>query len=237
MHEKIIATIQELLKPAKPLVAIKAWEEIPENIPAYEGKAFPGTCTQVGEVIATGRTFYIQSKNVYCTGGVLATGVVKPVSEKQSRKTVEMHLSMTKDYADIDTAMKIRQEVLREIPVPNKRNKAVQIGLLQDIEDPDVVLLFCNSRTADIVSRAYTYRAGELIKGFGSIGGCNVTIQYPFTVKKPTFTYSDVAWRKFTKMTDDELTMSFPYDCLVQTVEDLPLVAEHYEHYAEGMDV
>jgi hypothetical protein len=31
--------------------------------------------------------------------------------------------------------------------------------------------------------------------------------------------------------------MSFPYDCLMQAVEDLPLIADHYEHYAEGMDV
>jgi uncharacterized protein (DUF169 family) len=237
MHEKIISPIQELLKLDKPLVAVKAWEDIPKDIPAYEDKAFPGTCTQIGEVIETGKTFYIQTNNVYCTGGVLATGVLKPLSEKAQRNVVELHLSMTKDYADIDTAMKIRKEVLKDIPVPKKRNKAAQIGLLKDIKDPDIVLLFCNSRQADILSRAYTYRAGEPIKGFGSIGGCNVTIQYPFTVNKPTFTYSDVAWRKFTKMSDDELTMSFPYDCLVQAVEDLPLVAEHYEHYAEGMDV
>jgi len=237
MHEKIISTIQEILKPKKPLVAIKAWKELPEDIPAYEDKAFPGTCTQMSEVIETGKTFYIQTKNVYCTGGVLATGVLKPLTEKQSRKVVEMHLSMTKDYVDIDTAMKNRKEIFKDIPFPKDRNKAVQIGLLKDIEDPDVVILFCNPRTADILSRAYTYRAGESIKGFGSTGGCNVTIQYPFSLKKPVFTYSDVAWRKFTKMTDDELTMSSPYDCLVQAVEDLPLIADHYEHYAEGMDV
>lgn len=237
MHEKIITTIQELLQPKKPLVAIKAWKEIPKHVPEYGDKAFPGTCTQVGEVIATGRTFYVRAENVYCTGGVLATGVVKPLSEKESRQAVEMHLSMTKDYADIDTAMKIRKEVLKDIPVPQAQNTALQIGLLKDMEDPDVVILFCDSRQADILSRAYTYRAGEPIKGFGSIGGCNVTIQYPFTLKKPVFTYSDVAWRKFTKMSDDELTMSFPLECLVQAVEDLPLVADHYEHYAEGMDV
>ena len=68
MHEKIITPIRELLKIQKPLVAIKAWKDIPENIPEYEDKAFPGTCTQVAEVIATGKTFYIQTKNVYCTG-------------------------------------------------------------------------------------------------------------------------------------------------------------------------
>ena len=82
MHEKIISTIQEILKPKKPLVAIKAWKEIPENIPAYEDKAFPGTCTLVGEVIETGKTFYFQTQNVYCTGRKdrahpMATGIAE----------------------------------------------------------------------------------------------------------------------------------------------------------------
>ncbi len=73
MHEKTFSIIQEILKPGKPLVAIKAWKEFPEDIPAYEDKAFPGTCTQVSEVMETGKTFYIQTKNVYCTGGCNVT--------------------------------------------------------------------------------------------------------------------------------------------------------------------
>jgi len=237
MHEKIIATVQDILNPEKPLVAIKTFTEVPDQIPAYEDKAFPGTCTQVGEVLETGRTFYIQTGNVYCTGGVLATGILKPPAEQECRKLTEMHLAMTKDYCDIDTAMKNRKAVDAGIPRPEKRNRAAQIGLLKDIEKPDIVILFCTPKAADVLSRAYSYRAGEPITGFGSTGGCNVVIQYPYVFNKPVFTYSDVAWRKFTRMADHELTMSFPYTCLAKTVEDLPVVAELYAHYAEGMDV
>lgn len=237
MHEKIVSTIRDVLNPEKPLVAIKTFTEIPDHIPAYEDKAFPGTCTQVGEVISTGRTFYIQTKNVYCTGGVLATGILKPPTEEQCRKLTEMHLSMTRDYCDINTAMKNRKAVNTDIPQPEKRSRAAQIGLLKDIETPDIVILFCTPKAADVISRAYSFRAGEPIKGFGSTGGCNVVIQYPYVFNKPVFTYSDVAWRKFTKMADHELTMSFPYAVLAKIVEDLPQVAEHYENYAQGMEV
>ena len=126
---------------------------------------------------------------------------------------------MTKDYFDIDAAKKNRKEIEK------------------DFEKPDLAILFCTPKAANVISRAYTYRFGEPIKGFGSNGGCNVTIQYPFVFKKPTFTYSDVAWRKFTKMSDEELCISFPFESLKTTVEDLPLVADHYAHYGEGMDV
>ena len=237
MHEKIITAIQHILTPRKPLIAIKVWEEIPEGVPAYEDKAFPGTCAHIGEVIETGKTFYIRPKNVYCTGGVLATGILKPPSEEQSRKMIEMHLEMTKDCLDVDTAMRKQKEMLREIPYPKNKNKAAQIGLLRDMEEPDIVILFCTPKAADVISRAYAYRAGEPIKGFGATGGCTVAIQYPFVFKKPAFTYTDVAWRKFVRMSDDELTVSFPYESLVTTVGDLPMVAEHYEHYAEGMEL
>ena len=46
-----------------------------------------------------------------------------------------------------------------------------------------------------------------------------------------------MAWRKFTQMSDEEITVSFPFECLGAVVEDLPFIAEHYEHYGEGMDV
>ena len=98
MHEKIITAIQQILNPRKPLIAIKVWEEIPEGVPAYEDKAFPGNCAHIGEVIETGKTFYIRPKNVYCTGGVLATGILtkeeklrlKEVIEKSIGKKVEV---------------------------------------------------------------------------------------------------------------------------------------------------
>lgn len=48
-------------------------------------------------------------------------------------------------------------------------------------------------KAADVLSRAYSYRAGEPITGFGSTGGCNVVIQYPYVFSKPVFTYSDMA--------------------------------------------
>ncbi len=112
-------------------------------------------------------------------------------------------------------------------------NEAVQLGLFKDIADPDLVLIFCNPGTADILNRAYTYVSGEPVSGFGGNGACPFAIQYPYVTKKPSFTYSDVSWRKYVGMTDDELTMSFPFQSLVQFIEYLPAVAEEYRHYGE----
>ena len=73
---------------------------------------------------------------------------------------------MTRDYFDIDAA--------------KKNCKEIEKGF----EKPDIVILFCTPKAADVISRAYTYRSGEPIKGFGSNGGGNVIIQDPFVLKK-----------------------------------------------------
>ena len=236
-NEQIQETIRNILGNKKELVAIKVWKEEPQTIRKYEGKAFPGMCAQIGEVLKTGETFHTNLDNQYCTGGVVATGVAPAYSAKESIKIVKMHLEMTKDYQNLDTAIHYRDEAESLIPPVEEKNAAVQLGLFKKIKDPDLVLIFCTPGAADILNRAYSYIVGEPIQGFGGNGGCPFAIQYPYVTKKPSFTYSDIAWRKFVGLTEEELTVSFPYQDLLRFIESLPSVAEHYRKYGEGMEV
>jgi len=109
------------------------------------------------------------------------------------------------------------------------------VGLFMEMDDPDIALIFCTPGAADILNRTYSYVTGELIQGFGGNGGCPFVIQYPFVTKKPSFTYSDISWRKFVGLNDEELTVSFPYQNLLAFIESLPSVAGEYRKYGEGM--
>lgn len=84
-----------------------------------------------------------------------------------------------------------------------------------------------------MLNRTYCYVAGESVLGFGGNGGCSFAIQYPFVTGKPSFTYSDVVWRKYIGLAAGELTASYPYQMLVRLMEDLPLVADAYNKYGE----
>ncbi|MCX5886539.1 MAG: DUF169 domain-containing protein [Proteobacteria bacterium] len=234
-NQKINEIIKDVVTIKKEMIGIKAWKEVPEGIPKYEGKAFPGMCGQIGEVLANGETFVTNLSNQLCTGGVVATGVARPPSPKASINIAKMHLELMKDYGNLDTALCYEDEMKKLIPTCEEKNAVVQVGLFTEMKEPDLVLIFCTPGAADIINRAYSYVTGKPIQGFGGNGGCPFAIQYPYVTKKPSFTYGDISWRKFIGLADEELTMTFPLPCLVQFIESLPLVAENYRKYGEGM--
>lgn len=234
-NRQIQENIMGILGIKKEFVGIKVWKDEPQDIQKYEDKAFPGMCTQIGEVLETGKTFYTVNDQHYCTGGVIATGLLRSYSREKSMKVVKMHLKMTNDYQDLDTAMRYWDEMKKQIPNVKKRNAATQLGLFKDIKDPDLVLIFCSPGAADIINRAFSYVTGESVKGFGGNGGCPFIIQYPYITAKPSFSYSDISWRKHVGLSDEELTMSFPFKSLTQFMESFPEVAERYKKYGEGM--
>ncbi len=235
-NNQIIATVKSVLTLKKELVAIRVWREEPAAIPKYEGNAFPGICTQISEVLASGKTFHTNQEHCFCTGGVIATGIARPLSEAERDEMLKVHLSISKSYQDVKTAVCYENKMAQLIPQVREKNAAVQLGLFCDIENPDLILIFCNPAAADLLNRAYCYVAAEPIQGFGGNGGCPFLIQYPYVTKKPSFSYSDVAWRKFTGMTEEELTISFPYQSLLKFIEHLPAVAEAYRKYGEPIE-
>lgn len=232
-NEQIAKTIKNILEVSKNLVAVKTWKEEPSTVQKYRGNAFPGMCTQIGEVLATGKTFHTNQEHCFCTGGIVATGVAPPVPDEEKREMLEVHFEMSKGYQNFDTAMHYEDEMNKLNPPVKEKNAVVQLGIFSEIEDPDIVLIFCTPWAADILNRTFCYTTGEPITGFGGNGGCPFLIQYPYVTGKPSFSYSDVAWRKYIGLAKEELTVSMPYKSLVGFIENLPSVAEDYLKYGE----
>lgn len=225
--------LKNVLHLKKKPVGIKVWKDKPNSVSEYQGNAFPGLCTQIGEILNGAKTFHTGPENCFCTGGVVATGVAPPVPEEQKLELIEVHNSISKSYKNIETALCYETEMAKRIPQVNNKNAAVQVGLLEDITEPDLILLFCTPGAADILNRCYCYVMGEPIQGFGGNGGCPFLIQYPYVTNKPSFSYSDVAWRKYIGLSEEELSLSFPYQCIVKFIDELPSIAEAYRRYGE----
>ena len=235
-NSQIIETLKSVMHLKKEPVALKAWKEEPSSVEKYQGNAFPGLCTQIGEVLEGKKTFYTTLEHCFCTGGVVATGVAEPVPEEQRDEMIQVHASISKAYKNFATAVGYENEMAKRIPSVAGSNVALQVGLLRDIQQPDLVLIFCTPGAADILNRAYCYVTGEPVQGFGGNGGCPFIIQYPFVTKKPSFSYSDIAWRKYIGLADEELSMGFPYACLVEFIDELPAVADAYRKYGEPVE-
>ena len=232
-NNQIIDSIRNVLHVKKELVGIKVWKNEPHGIPKYQERAFPGMCTQINEVLTTGETFYTDQEQCFCTGGVVSTGVAQPLSEEERNEMIKVHFEVSKGYKDVATAIDYDEESKKIIPPVKEKNAAVQLGLFKSMEEPDLILIFCTPGAADILNRTYSYAEGKPIAGFGGNGACPFAIQYPYVTKNPSFTYSDVAWRKYVGLAEEELTVTFPYPCLLRCIEYLPSVADAYKKYGE----
>lgn len=232
-RQKVISTVRNVLSIKKDLIGIRTWNEPPEHIPRYKGSAFPGLCTQIGEVLTGAGSFYTDREQCFCTGGMVSTGAAAPLSEQERHEMLEAHFAVSKAYRDVETALRYEDgldSLYKQYPPPCA---AIEVGLLSAVEGAELAILFCTPAAADILSRTYCYVSGEPVRGFGGNGACPFLIRFPFVTGKPFFSYSDVAWRKYVGLADEELTVTFPYETLVRVAGELSEVAEAYRRYGE----
>ena len=226
--------LKEDLGVKKELVALKPLRSIPENISQYEGVATPGLCAQVGEVLTQGSLFYTTRENHQCYEGLIATGVCE-VSREEYRKAVESFIDEFPYHKDVDTAMSFYETCINEIALPPVENKCLLVGPLNKIEDPDLVLIFCTPKQADILIRIQAY-LGDLFKGYGGSGGCIFTVRQAFKTREPSFSTSDLSWRMFVGLNENELTVTYPYEKLVEVASHIKSTADYVNSFSSMFD-
>ena len=226
--------LKQELGVAKELVALKPLKEIPSDIPHYDGIATPGLCAQVGEVLKSGATFYTTRENHQCYEGLIATGVCE-VSREEYRKAVEGFIDDFPYHKDVDTAMSFYETCINDIKLPPVENTCLVVGPLSKVNDPDLVLIFCNPKQADILIRIQAY-LGDLFKGHGGSGGCIFTVRQAFQTREPSFTTSDLSWRMFVGLNENELTVTYPYEKLLEVAPHIKSTANYVNSFSSMFD-
>lgn len=231
MHRlEIEKALKEDLGVKKELIALKPLKTIPTDVPHYEGVAAPGLCVQIGETLKSGSVFYTTRENHQCYEGLIATGVCE-LSRKDYREAVESFIDTMPLHKDIDTAMDFYEKCINAIPIPATTNQCLMVGPLSKIEDPDLVLIFCTPKQADILVRIHAY-LGELFEGFGGSGGCLFNIRHAFYKRVPTFSTSDLSWRMFIGLDENELTVTLPYEKLAAIAPRIKSTVEYVNNFS-----
>lgn len=235
MDKKAIErAMKEDLGVRKELVALRPLKHIPSDIPPYEGVATPGLCAQVGEVLKQGSLFYTTRENHQCYEGLIATGVCA-VSREEYRTAVEGFIQDFPYHKDVDTAMSFYETCIREIEPPPVENVCLVVGPLSRVDDPDLVLIFCTPKQADILIRIQAY-LGDLFKGYGGSGGCIFTVRQAFKTRQPSFSTSDLSWRMFVGLNENELTVTYPYEQLSRIAPYIKKTADYVSSFSSMFD-
>lgn len=232
-RDELIRTIKEDLRVKKEIVALKAVQQAPADIPQYEGQAVPGMCALLGEILQEGKAWYVTKDNLGCFMSLMATGTCKILPRDEF---LEFMISQNEAYRlhkDADTVVKYYDKVDSFFEYPERGGTGMVVGPLAKIDNPDLVFLIVTPHQTDILNRCRAY-LGDYTRGFGGSGSCIFNIRYSFVTGDPCFSVSDTAWRVFGGLGPDELTYVFPYSKLLEIADQIKPTAEYINSYGHA---
>ena len=220
--ETIQSVLHGTLGMQKNIIALKQAKEEPAGIKAYAD--MNNICYMMAEAMEEQKTFYTTLKDHVCTLGCAATGldpVLAQMSDEERTASDQFHTSSINIFPSEEIQNRAEQQARALFPQFSETFKAIIIGPLGSVPEPDALILFGTPEQIHLLTRAYCYATGIFIKGFAGMGACRMLLPQVIINKEPVFTVSDRAWRRAFSLAPDELTLATPLDKLIIMLENL----------------
>jgi len=150
------------------IVAFKLCDEIPEYAEPY-GDDFSLYCALVAEIWQEDRKpFYITNKNIICGGAVYSGLGQNNMTKEEFDAGMTQVIGINHGYATRETMRRVNQQ----IPHHFIHHRYQVIGALEDIEDPDVVMIVTDAYRVMRLTKVYTWKTGELVPGLSGTAWC-----------------------------------------------------------------
>ncbi len=214
--------LEEGLGIKKEIVALKRVKEDPPPGKLYGDKNH--ICYMIGEILEEGKTFYTVLDDHVCLLGCAATGLDPALSMMDSTDRAasdQYHVDTVNIFPSEDIQRTSEEEATRLFPQFMDVCKAILMGPLVDVPEPDIAVVLATPEQAHKLTRAYCYATGSFIKGYAGMGACRMLFPAAFLNGEPSFTISDRSWRKALNLTPTELTLVVPLDKLEIMLENL----------------
>jgi len=214
--------LKELEGYEKDIIAFKLVDEVPKGIEFY-GDDVSFMCAIVAEVWQGRKCFYITNKNVLCGGAVYAGIGNKKMTKEDFDAGMETSLGKNKAYA----TRQIMRRVNQQIPHHFKHYKYLIIGSLEEVEEPDQVMIVADANRIMRLCKAYTWKTGELTPGLQGTAWCTQSLPVVHRSKTMTYTLGDPPSRFLMQLEPGEMFCNIHYELL-------PLIVENLENISSG---
>jgi uncharacterized protein (DUF169 family) len=218
--------LQEIEGIKRRILAFKLLDEVPESVEPY-GDDVSFHCAIVAEAWEEGRKpFYVTKKNVIC-GGALYSGIgnVK-VTNKEFEASTSQFIGINKGFATREALRRSTQQIYHFF----KSYQYQVIGALEDIEDPDVVMVVADAYRVMRLIKAYSWKTGELVHGISGSGWCTNSFSLVYKTKTMTYNMGDETSRVLMNLDPGEMYCFIHYNLL-------PLVVENYKNIQTGLEM
>jgi len=206
------------------VIAFKDCDEVPENAEPY-GDDISFHCAIASEVWEEGRKpFYITNKNILC-GGAVYSGIG---NRRVKKEDFDIGMSQTIGIGRGYETRKQFRSVNQQIPHHFIHHKYQLIGALEDVENPDVVMVVASAHKIMRLCKAYTWKTGELVHGLSGSSWCLCSFPHVYKTKTMSFATGDEQSRILMNLDEGELSLMIHYDVL-------PIVLENYKNIQTGL--
>ena len=223
MHaDTIHAVLHGKLGIKKAVIALKLAKQEPAAIDKYT--AMNNICYMMAEVLEENKVFYTTLENHICLLGCAATGLdpaLSQLSDEQRTDSEQFHTASINIFPTEEIQQRAEAQADELFPKYSRVYKAVIIGRLGSVADPDALILFGTPEQVHLLTRAYCYATGTIIRGFAGMGVCRMLLPLACIDGEPAFSISDRAWRRAFNLEPDELTLVTPPEKLEVMLENL----------------
>jgi uncharacterized protein (DUF169 family) len=213
--------LQETEGYTRKILGIRRSNTIPEGAVAYEGMTF--LCYEATAALAQDELTVISRNNVVCGGavycGIGSRRLTKPDFDAGMEVLAGDHCA----YATKETMRRVNQQLQHF----DEKHKYLIMGRLEDMEDPELVMIITDPQRVMRLCKTYTWKTGELVHALGGTNWCGMSFPQVFNEKTMTFDFGDPPSRQFMQLDDSEMFCVIHWDLM-------PLIVENLTHISTG---
>jgi len=221
-HQEYAKKLKEHEGYTRDIIAFKHSDEKPATIPYY-GDDVSFECAMIAEIWDTKKPFYITNKNVLCGGAVYSGIGNKRMTKEDFDAGMVTSIGKNKAYASREVMRRVNQQ----IPHHFKHHTYLIVGRLEDIDDPDIVMIVADANRVMRLCKAYTWATGELVHGISGTAWCANSLPLVYRNKTMTFNMGDPPSRFLMRLEPGEMFCFIHYSLF-------PLIVKNIVNISDG---
>jgi uncharacterized protein (DUF169 family) len=211
--------LQETEGYERKILGLKRSDTVPEGAKSYDGMTF--LCYEATSSMDRDGLTCITRTNVVCGGAVYCGIGSRRLSRPDFDQGLEMVVGENRAYSTKQTMRRVNQQIGHY----DEKHKYLVLGKLEEMPDPEVVMIITDPQRVMRLCKAYTWKTGELVHALGGTNWCGMSFPDVLRDKTMTFNFGDPPSRTFMQLSDSEMFCVIHWDLLPLIVDNLKNVS------------
>ncbi|MFN8167320.1 MAG: DUF169 domain-containing protein [Candidatus Nanopelagicales bacterium] len=215
------AFLQETEGYSRKVLGLKRTDALPEGAQSYDGVTF--LCYEATAALESDGLTCISRDDVVCGGAVYCGLGSRRLSRAEFAAGLEMVVGPNRAYSTKPTMRHVNQQLHHY----DEKHKYLVMGRLEEMTDPEAIMIITDPQHVMRLCKAYTWRTGELVHALGGTSWCGMSFPQVLTERTMTYNIGDPPSRAFMQLDDSEMFCVIHWDLV-------PLVVENLENVSTG---